>query len=145
MHLSKTELYWSPDSENEDRLSRLISHLFRSQSLYPVFGGNASTQLNLRQSRQHIELKELPHVLIVPSLLQPAIRVSGFLCIFMLLLLQVVDKCVCVNPGRLVRGNALGTLARIDIDTASAVANAGDAFHQSVASFSRVDILEMTL
>ncbi|KAL3090057.1 hypothetical protein niasHS_006509 [Heterodera schachtii] len=108
LHLCKTEICKSANVENEDRMRRLISHLFRARSLYPLcpcdqnlpFAPSASANAKLR-------LPTKPHVMVLPSLLQPVTK--------------VVDDCVVLNPGRFDRGKGTGTFSVLDLDLSSAV------------------------
>uniref|UniRef100_A0A915ERN5 DNA polymerase alpha subunit B n=1 Tax=Ditylenchus dipsaci TaxID=166011 RepID=A0A915ERN5_9BILA len=120
-HLSKREIYKFEEMENlnEDRMSRLIGHLFSSKSLYPLYPADASLPFVLKKSKQKITLLERPHVLILPSVLQPCVK--------------VVEDCICVNPGRFIRGKSGGTFASMEIDVSSSVVD-------SVAPHSEVNI-----
>ncbi|KAH7731885.1 DNA polymerase alpha subunit B family protein [Aphelenchoides avenae] len=129
VHLSRTERSWSPQSENEDRMTRLLSHVFRSGSLYPFYSlDSRNVPFNAHNSRKHLRLEKTPHLMIVPSFINPMIKVA--------------DNCVCVNPGRLVMGATAATFARVDIDVASAAAATASAGGPaSIAPYSCVEIV----
>lgn len=122
-HLSKHELYKSLNTENEDRMSRLISHLFSSHSLYPLIPSDLNLPFNFKNSHNTLKLTDVPHILIVPSILQP--------------MAKIVDQCIVVNPGRFVRGKLAGTFATICVNLNAALKSNSV---NSVKNFSEVTL-----
>jgi len=127
LHLSRSEIYKSADVENEDRMSRLISHIFQSKSMYPLYPSDMALPFSLSNSHEKISLTERPHVLIAPSLLQP--------------MTKVVDECIVVNPGRYIRGKVGGTYATLDIKLSRATRSAAG----SIVPFSQVCLLAASI
>ncbi|KAI1729769.1 DNA polymerase alpha/epsilon subunit B domain-containing protein [Ditylenchus destructor] len=122
MHLSKLETYRCEDMENEDRMQRLISHVFSSHSLYPIYP--TDLPFVLKDSRKKLSLDTKPHVLLVPSMLQSSVK--------------VLDGSIVINPGRFVRGKSgVCALLEIDLNSASAVLD------DSICQYSIVDIFNV--
>ncbi|KAK0416010.1 hypothetical protein QR680_012246 [Steinernema hermaphroditum] len=121
--LSGCELHKSEDSENEDRMRRLYSHLFQAHSLYPLHqSGHIAVNM---KNQKGFEIRNTPHVLIAPSILSPHMK--------------VVNGCVCVNPGVYYRG-VQRSHVKIEVDIA-ALTRVGRTQNVSVAQYSRVDFI----
>ncbi|KAK7019690.1 DNA polymerase alpha subunit B, partial [Halocaridina rubra] len=71
-HLGKEEISFPP--QGSDRLGRLTSHLFRQQSLYPLYPPPEGVCLDLEKVDSHARLPCTPHILIIPSDLRYFIR-----------------------------------------------------------------------
>ncbi|KAJ1562182.1 DNA polymerase alpha subunit B [Cladochytrium tenue] len=86
-----------PPGAGPDRMSRLFSHVLSQRHLYPLSPpslGTPEAPFCLDFERAYtgaIALRAHPDILVVPSLLRQVAK--------------VVDGCVCVNPGQLVRGS----------------------------------------
>uniref|UniRef100_A0A183CIP7 DNA polymerase alpha subunit B n=1 Tax=Globodera pallida TaxID=36090 RepID=A0A183CIP7_GLOPA len=129
MHLCRKEIYKSANVENEDRMRRLISHLFRARSIYPLYPADQELPLSLSNAHAKLHLAKRPHVMILPSLLQPVTK--------------VVDDCVVINPGRFDRGKGVGTFSVLDLDllaSARASNDAGGGGGTSIAQFCEVSL-----
>uniref|UniRef100_A0A914HER6 DNA polymerase alpha subunit B n=1 Tax=Globodera rostochiensis TaxID=31243 RepID=A0A914HER6_GLORO len=131
MHLCRKEIYKSANVENEDRMRRLIAHLFRARSIYPLYPADPEFPLSLPNAHTKLHLAKRPHVMILPSLLQPVTK--------------VVDDCVVINPGRFDRGKGVGTFSVLDLDLlasarASNGAAAADGGGTSIAQFCEVSL-----
>ncbi|EKX53416.1 DNA polymerase alpha subunit B, partial [Guillardia theta CCMP2712] len=85
---------------NGDRISRVINHLIQQKSFYPLFPPAEGAQLAM-SNYHHLEFQNTPDVLIVPS----------HLCAYA----KRASDVLCVNPGRLVKGNTAGTFAKLTI------------------------------
>ncbi|KXS13522.1 DNA polymerase alpha, subunit B [Gonapodya prolifera JEL478] len=101
----------------KDRLARLCSHLLHQRSLYPLHptGGPAkspSTSLGLNElvtveaptPPTHVSAMALhatPDVMILPSQLRHFSK--------------EVDGVLCINPGKVCRGKAIGTMAKLSV------------------------------
>ena len=91
----------SGQKENMDRISRLVSHLLRQQSFYPMYPphNDISFDFDLLPLAQ---MSVQPHVLVVPSELSPYIK--------------MVDGCLAVNPGSVTKGQSAGTYAILQVN-----------------------------
>ncbi|TKR76000.1 hypothetical protein L596_017211 [Steinernema carpocapsae] len=123
--LSACEFHKSEDSENQDRMRRLYSHLFQAHSLYPLLQCEKDDlPINVKTQRG-FELSRTPHFLIAPSILGQHTK--------------VVNGCVCVNPGPYFRGTQRNHV-KISIDMA-ALAKLGRTQNVSVAQYSNIEIV----
>ena len=86
--------------ETKDKFSRILGHLFLQRRLYPLYPPSEEVNLEITKSI-HLAINERPHILIVPSQLTPFLRLEG--------------PTLCVNPGRLVKGNTGGSFCRLRI------------------------------
>ncbi|KAJ1560861.1 DNA polymerase alpha subunit B [Cladochytrium tenue] len=100
-----------------DRIARLFSYILSQRHLYPLSPpslGTPEAPFCLDFERAYsgaTALRAHPDVLVIPSQLRPVVK--------------VVDGCVCVNPGRLVRGSrsdSIGTFARFCVHPLDPVA-----------------------
>ncbi|CEF65394.1 DNA polymerase alpha subunit B [Strongyloides ratti] len=96
LHISKSDYYRSEISENENRLDRLTSYIFEQKNFYPIYPPlNGLPYIQTPDSFEMIKIKEIPHILLLSSLLPQSYRnISG---------------CLCVNSGKLLR-NGFGKL-----------------------------------
>ena len=95
-HLSAREI--SQGHAPKERLGRLAGHVVRQAHAYPLYPPDVSTCLDARHG-DALAFERAPDVLILPSDLKA--------------FAEVCEDVVCVNPGRLARGNVGGTLAKI--------------------------------
>ena len=122
-----------------DRMHRLCQHLLQQGSFYPIYP-TFNEQLNVEPLLAVATSREMatqrPHVLVTPSDLKHFAKVrccngTGPTSPF-----QDVDDVICINPGRLTRGQASGTLAHVTIDLKTALANQAN----SVVPFAKTTI-----
>eukprot|EP00877_Chromochloris_zofingiensis_P003455 jgi/Chrzof1/1310/Cz10g02170.t1 len=111
-HLSASELQRGPAS---DRISALASHVLGQRSFYPLYPAHPSTPLDTT-SDHALRLSSLPDLMLLPSDLAPFAKVvspeapggpeatAG-----------ASGAVVCINPGRLLKGNSGGTYAHITV------------------------------
>ena len=86
--------------EMKDKFSRILGHLFLQRRFYPLYP--PSEEINLEITRSiHLAINERPHILIVPSQMKEFLKLEG--------------PTLCVNPGRLVKGNTGGSFCRLRI------------------------------
>ncbi|VDD92327.1 unnamed protein product [Enterobius vermicularis] len=97
-YLGREEIHFSENSENEDRIARLFSHLIRQRSLYPLYPPPHDVAQSTPKSIKASKLSNIPHIMILSSMLAPMIK--------------VVDGCLCVNINSLARGAYM----KLDID-----------------------------
>lgn len=96
-HLSSQEI--SRNSSIGDRLSRLLNHVLSQQTYYPLYPPHDDTNLDLEYQHVYCNLPITPHLLIVPSDLKYFIK--------------EVNGCLCINPGRLAKGQTGGSFAHV--------------------------------
>jgi DNA polymerase alpha subunit B len=134
-HLSGTELFRSSSSGGSscDRMSRLASHVLQQRMFYPLYppalGSCLDSKLSLENNSMFLPLT--PEVLVLPSDLNPFAKEvklapsmytrEGHKSVFAD---KVVDdaeglassSCLCINPGRLAKGNTGGTFATLQMN-----------------------------
>ncbi|XP_066499767.1 DNA polymerase alpha subunit B [Hoplias malabaricus] len=82
-----------------DRFSRIMKHMLTQRSYYPLYPPAEEVNMDYERFQQYGLLPLTPDILIAPSELRYFIKdVSG---------------CVCVNPGRLTKGQVGGTYGRL--------------------------------
>ena len=93
-HMAKREVA----VEMKDRFSRILGHLFLQRRFYPLYPPSSEVNLEITKSI-HLAINQRPHILVLPSLMKEFIRMEG--------------TTLCVNPGRLVKGNTGGSFCRL--------------------------------
>ncbi|KAF3693966.1 DNA polymerase alpha subunit B DNA polymerase alpha 70 kDa subunit [Channa argus] len=89
-----------------DRFSRILKHLLTQRSYYPLYPPAEEVNMDYEKFQTFGQMSLTPDVLIIPSELRYFIKdVAG---------------CVCVNPGRLTKGQVGGTYSRLLIQHSSA-------------------------
>uniref|UniRef100_A0A8B9L1B0 DNA polymerase alpha subunit B n=1 Tax=Astyanax mexicanus TaxID=7994 RepID=A0A8B9L1B0_ASTMX len=82
-----------------DRFSRIMKHMLTQRSFYPLYPPAEEVNMDYERFQQYGLLPLTPDVLIAPSELRYFIK--------------DVIGCVCVNPGRLTKGQVGGTYGRL--------------------------------
>uniref|UniRef100_A0A4W4FC41 DNA polymerase alpha subunit B n=1 Tax=Electrophorus electricus TaxID=8005 RepID=A0A4W4FC41_ELEEL len=82
-----------------DRFSRIMKHMLTQRSYYPLYPPAEEVSMDYEKFQQYGQMPLTPDVLIVPSELRYFIK--------------DVIGCVCVNPGRLTKGQVGGTYGRL--------------------------------
>lgn len=82
-----------------DRFSRILTHMLTQRSYYPLYPPVEEVNMDYEKFQSYGQMPLTPDVLIVPSELRYFIK-------------DVVG-CVCVNPGRLTKGQVGGTYGRL--------------------------------
>uniref|UniRef100_A0A0R3RYD7 DNA polymerase alpha subunit B n=1 Tax=Elaeophora elaphi TaxID=1147741 RepID=A0A0R3RYD7_9BILA len=126
-HLGREEIGRLNNSEEQDRMSRLVRDLFRQRSLYPLYPAADDITYRLREAVERTSLPVIPHVIILPSVLAPTIK--------------VVANSVFVNTNVLVRGSS-GTFMKLKIDLKE-IDERKENSHTSVADFCEAEIVRL--
>lgn len=128
-HLSAREI--SEGCAAKDRLARLAGHVVRQANAYPLYPPDVTACLDARHG-EALTLDRTPDVLILPSDLKAFAE-------------TIEGDVVCVNPGRLARGNIGGTLAKMVIHPlAEADASNDESLHpHDVHHRCRIDVLKI--
>ncbi|KAL4003344.1 DNA polymerase alpha/epsilon subunit B family protein [Acanthocheilonema viteae] len=126
-HLGRDEISRLDNCENQDRMFRLVRDLFRQRSLYPLYPASHDVTYRLREAVERTSLSVIPHVIILPSVLAPTIK--------------VVADSVFVNTNALVRGSS-GTFMKLQIDLKE-LDERKENSHISVADFCEVQIVRL--
>uniref|UniRef100_A0A915EIW1 DNA polymerase alpha subunit B n=1 Tax=Ditylenchus dipsaci TaxID=166011 RepID=A0A915EIW1_9BILA len=123
-HLIEQESLKPQESENrnKDPVSRIFSQIFSSKSLYPLYPANASLPFSTK-GKKKIVLAERPHVMILPSVEKPIIR--------------VVEGCVCLIPAKFQRLKSGVSLTKLEIELGPPAI----VLAQSIADYTRVEIV----
>ncbi|KAM4621221.1 DNA polymerase alpha subunit B [Polymixia lowei] len=82
-----------------DRFSRILKHMLTQRSYYPLYPPVEEVNMDYEKFQSYGQMPLTPDVLIVPSELRYFIK--------------DVIGCVCVNPGRLTKGQVGGTYGRL--------------------------------
>jgi len=82
-----------------DRISRLVQHIFTQHSYYPLYPPHPDITVDVEHFDVYGRLAVTPHLMILPSDLRCFIKEVG--------------STVCVNPGRMAKGQVGGTYARV--------------------------------
>ncbi|XP_010415340.1 PREDICTED: DNA polymerase alpha subunit B-like [Camelina sativa] len=106
-HLSGEEMSKNPIGVPTDRMSRLASHLLRQRSFYPLYPPPESLPYDSSLAPKALEISSIPDILLLPSDMRYFVKVLS--------LGEGEDavKCVCVNPGRLAKGEGAGTFVEL--------------------------------
>lgn len=111
-HLSGEEMSRNPtDGTPSDRMSRLANHVLCQQSFYPLYPPAEGIPLDFSLGAEALHISSIPHILILPSDMKHFVKVLSFgegreg---------EEQAKCICVNPGRLAKGEGGGTFAELN-------------------------------
>nr|XP_002723449.2 DNA polymerase alpha subunit B [Oryctolagus cuniculus] len=96
-HMGAEEI--SSSSGTSDRFSRILKHILTQRSYYPLYPPQEGTAIDYENFYAYAQLPVTPDVFIVPSELRYFVK--------------DILGCVCVNPGRLTKGQVGGTFGRL--------------------------------
>ncbi|XP_062854567.1 DNA polymerase alpha subunit B isoform X2 [Trichomycterus rosablanca] len=82
-----------------DRFSRIMKHMLTQRSYYPLYPPAEEVNMDYERFQHYGQLPLTPDILVVPSELRYFIKDA--------------IGCVCVNPGRLTKGQVGGTYGRL--------------------------------
>ncbi|XP_014661837.1 PREDICTED: DNA polymerase alpha subunit B-like isoform X2 [Priapulus caudatus] len=102
-HMGAEEINLQP--KTADRLSRLTEHLLQQGSYYPLNPPSEELNVNYEKYEVYSRMSCTPHLLLLPSELKQYTK--------------SINGCLCVNPGRLSKGQTGGTYARILVQSDS--------------------------
>ncbi|XP_022944938.1 DNA polymerase alpha subunit B [Cucurbita moschata] len=110
-HLSGEELSRNlTKGTANDRLSTLASHILRQRSFYPLYPPAEGVPLDFSLAPKALDISVIPDILILPSDMKHFVKVIS-------LGEGRADEeranCVCVNPGRLAKGEGGGTFVEL--------------------------------
>ncbi|KAM7274067.1 hypothetical protein ACFE04_028731 [Oxalis oulophora] len=112
-HLSGEEMSRNPtDGTSTDRMSKLAGYILNQKSFYPLYPAAESIPLDYSVAPEALQISWVPDILIVPSDMKYFVKVlslgggamEG----------GEVVKCVCINPGRLAKGEGGGTFVELN-------------------------------
>ncbi|OMO60411.1 DNA polymerase alpha/epsilon, subunit B [Corchorus capsularis] len=111
-HLSGEEMSRHPmDGTPSDRLSRLATHILNQRNFYPLHPPAEGVPLDSSLAPEALQIASVPDLLILPSDIKYFVKVlslpgttEGE---------EKTKKCVCINPGRLAKGEGGGTFAEL--------------------------------
>ncbi|XP_029813296.1 DNA polymerase alpha subunit B isoform X2 [Suricata suricatta] len=96
-HMGAEEI--SSSSGTSDRLSRILKHILTQRSYYPLYPPQEDMAIDYENFYTYAQLPVTPDVFIIPSELKYFVK--------------DVLGCICVNPGRLTKGQVGGTFGRL--------------------------------
>ncbi|EEF47552.1 DNA polymerase alpha subunit B [Ricinus communis] len=110
--LGSEEMSRNPtDGTPSNRMSRLANHILSQRSFYPLYPPAEDVPLDFSLAPEALHIPSVPHILIVPSDMKYFIkvlslggRIEG----------EEQTKCVCINPGRLAKGEGGGTFVELN-------------------------------
>ncbi|XP_062892392.1 DNA polymerase alpha subunit B isoform X3 [Mobula hypostoma] len=82
-----------------DRFTRILKHILTQRSYYPLYPPAEDMTIDYENFQMHALLPVTPDILVVPSELRYFVK--------------DVLGCVCINPGRLTKGQVGGTYGRL--------------------------------
>ncbi|KAL3649861.1 hypothetical protein CASFOL_006264 [Castilleja foliolosa] len=112
-HLSAEEICRNPPGGSKQRLTNLAKHILNQHSFYPLYPPAEDVPLDFSLANKALQFSSIPDILILPSDLTHFVKVLSFgeeendde---------EQVKKCICVNPGRLARGEGGGFFVEIN-------------------------------
>ncbi|XP_065833530.1 DNA polymerase alpha subunit B-like [Oscarella lobularis] len=110
-HIRSNEIANLPTGS--DRLAILAKHLLHQRHYYPLYPPHESVNFDCQRSAEGCSMPVTPHVLVLPSNLKTFTK--------------NLDGVVCVNPGRLSKGQGGGTYARLKLFPESNALSVADA------------------
>ncbi|KAI3467666.1 hypothetical protein Pfo_024329 [Paulownia fortunei] len=110
-HLSAEEICRNPQGGSKQRLTNLAKHILNQHSFYPLYPPAEDVPLDFSLAKNALHFSSIPDILILPSDLAHFVKVLS--------LVEGNDgeeqlKCICVNPGRLARGEGGGFFVDIN-------------------------------
>uniref|UniRef100_A0A8D0D923 DNA polymerase alpha subunit B n=1 Tax=Sander lucioperca TaxID=283035 RepID=A0A8D0D923_SANLU len=106
-HMGAEEISCSVGNEFERKIfSRILKHMLTQRSYYPLYPPVEEVNMDYEKFQSFGQMPLTPDVLIIPSELRYFVK-------------DVVG-CVCVNPGRLTKGQVGGTYGRLLIQRSAA-------------------------
>ncbi|KAM9258895.1 DNA polymerase alpha subunit B [Morus bassanus] len=97
LHMGAEEI--SSSSGISDRFTRILKHILTQRSYYPLYPPSEELNVDYENFYSYASLPVTPDVLVTPSELRYFIK--------------DVLGCVCINPGRLTKGQVGGTYGRL--------------------------------
>ncbi|CAI9093266.1 OLC1v1028731C2 [Oldenlandia corymbosa var. corymbosa] len=109
--LSAEEISRNPQGGSKHRLATLSNHVLNQRSFYPLYPPAEGVPLDFSLAPEALQISSIPDILVLPSDLAHFVRVlslapksEG----------EQEVKCLCVNPGRLARGEGGGFFVEIN-------------------------------
>ncbi|XP_057584542.1 DNA polymerase alpha subunit B isoform X2 [Hippopotamus amphibius kiboko] len=96
-HMGAEEI--SSSSGTSDRFSRILKHILTQRSYYPLYPPQEDVAIDYENFYAYAQLPVTPDVFIAPSELKYFVK--------------DILGCICVNPGRLTKGQVGGTFGRL--------------------------------
>ncbi|XP_073905092.1 DNA polymerase alpha subunit B isoform X2 [Castor canadensis] len=96
-HMGAEEI--SSSSGTSDRFSRILKHILTQRSYYPLYPPHEDMAIDYENFYAYAQLLVTPDVFVIPSELRYFVK--------------DIFGCVCVNPGRLTKGQVGGTFGRL--------------------------------
>nr|XP_004656717.1 DNA polymerase alpha subunit B isoform X1 [Jaculus jaculus] len=96
-HMGVEEI--NSSSGTSDRFSRILRHILTQRSYYPLYPPHEDMAIDYENFYAYAQLLVTPDVFIVPSELRYFVK--------------DIFGCVCMNPGRLTKGQVGGTFGRL--------------------------------
>ncbi|GAV90433.1 DNA_pol_E_B domain-containing protein/Pol_alpha_B_N domain-containing protein [Cephalotus follicularis] len=111
----------SADGAPSDRISRLASHILNQRSFYPLYPPAEIVPLDFSLAPEALDISSIPDILIIPSDMKYFIKV---LSLGGKIEGEEPVKCICINPGRLAKGEGGGTFIELNYQGSHEMMNA---------------------
>jgi DNA polymerase alpha subunit B len=111
----------SQAAESKDTMAGLVRHVLGQRNFYPIFPPTETHASEVNLDVTHFGLLKMdgpqPDLLILPSKLKHFSKVSHALLVDMglVLMVQIVDSTLVVNPSHLAKAHSAGTFAKITV------------------------------
>lgn len=109
--LSGEEISRNAAGGSKHRMSTLANHVLCQRSFYPLYPPAEGIPLDFSLAPEALEISSIPDILILPSDLTHFVRVVSF---GGKTVGEEQVKCLCVNPGRLARGEGGGFFVELN-------------------------------
>ncbi|KAM6562469.1 hypothetical protein CsatB_022467 [Cannabis sativa] len=107
-HLSGEEISRNPAGGGpSDRMGRLVNHILGQRSFYPLYPPAEGIPLDFSLAPEALEISSIPDILILPS------DMKYFAKVLTLGEGEEQVKSLCINPGRLSKGEGGGTFVEL--------------------------------
>ncbi|XP_048318477.1 uncharacterized protein LOC107428341 [Ziziphus jujuba] len=114
-HLSGEEISRNPkDGAPIDRMGRLAKHILGQRSFYPLYPPAEGIPLDFSLASEALEISLIPDILILPSDMKYFVKILPLSGRGEGKEEEEQVKCVCVNPGRLAKGEGGGTFVELN-------------------------------
>ncbi|CAD5119859.1 DgyrCDS8443 [Dimorphilus gyrociliatus] len=96
IHMASEEI--ASSNHPEDKVTRVLKHILQQKQFYPLNPPHHDINIEYEMLEYYGKISVTPHILITPSDLKYFIK--------------EINGTLCINPGRLARGNAGGTYGK---------------------------------
>ncbi|XP_022887623.1 DNA polymerase alpha subunit B [Olea europaea var. sylvestris] len=107
--LSAEEISRNPRGGSKQRMTNLANHILKQRSFYPLYPPAEEVPLDFSLAWEALHISSVPDILILPSDLAHFVKILSIEGES-----EEPVKCICVNPGKLARGEGGGFFVEIN-------------------------------